>query len=82
MLRETTTSHTFETILKVAPNPAFKALYTTYFQSRLAKVAVHPVINFVFATAISRMDKETLGAAVHELNEGEVGKSLIGKLFS
>ncbi|QRV72650.1 Pumilio-family RNA binding repeat [Ceratobasidium sp. AG-Ba] len=73
LLRDPTASHLFETILRHAPEPAFKSLWALYFKSKLSKLSSHPVANFVAGKAILRLDSDALSEAIQEIS-GAAGK--------
>ena len=77
-LREAASSQTFETVLNLSTPLVFNALWKTYFSARLAKLANHPVANFLVARSITRLDTKQLLAVAAELKEANTGKSLIG----
>ena len=77
-LREAASSQTFETVLNLSTPLVFNALWKTYFSARLAKLANHPVANFLVARSVTRLDAKQLLAVVAELKEVNTGKSLIG----
>jgi nucleolar protein 9 len=81
LLLSPTSSHLFETIVSHTPPAAFVALWTTYFQGNLARLAVHPVGNFVVAKAIERVTNIQLVEACEEL-EGVWGKMIRKYFFS
>ncbi|KAH9950104.1 ARM repeat-containing protein [Amylocystis lapponica] len=68
LLRDPTASHLLETLVRRAPDAVFGMLWTTYFRGRLAKLAAHPVANFVVAKALERVHAEQLGEACAELD--------------
>lgn len=57
-----------ETLVQRCPPAAFNLLWTTYFKGKLAKLAVHPVANFVVARAVERLDSEQLEDALEEMS--------------
>jgi nucleolar protein 9 len=73
LLRDPTSSHLLETIVSRSPDNAFVALWSTYFQGKLARLALHPVANFVLAKALERVSVDRLVVACGEL-EGNWGK--------
>ncbi|KAF7313483.1 hypothetical protein HMN09_00504200 [Mycena chlorophos] len=75
LLRDATSSHLLETVVTACPPRAFSALWSTYFKGTLAKIASHPVANFVLAKAIERLDAEQLADACDEL--GRVWANMI-----
>ncbi|KZT66809.1 ARM repeat-containing protein [Daedalea quercina L-15889] len=74
LLRDQTASHLLETLVRRAPARVFPALWATYFAGRLARLAVHPVANFVVQRALGRLGVDGLGAACAELVGGVAGK--------
>lgn len=79
LLRDTTSSHLFESIISYLPSHVFPALWSTYFEGRLGRLAAHPVANFVVAKALSRVDAEQLSTACAELKG--LGSRLIRKFL-
>lgn len=73
LLRDPTSSHLLETLVRRSPERVFNSLWRTYFVGKLARLAVHPVANFVVAKAFERVNAEQLDAAVQEL-QGVSGK--------
>lgn len=73
LLRDPTSSHLLETLVRRSPERVFDSLWRTYFVGKLARLAVHPVANFVVAKAFERVNAEQLDAAVQEL-QGVSGK--------
>ncbi|EJU06458.1 ARM repeat-containing protein [Dacryopinax primogenitus] len=67
MLRDATASHILETILAVAPEDILHKLWEVYFRGKLPKLAVHPVANFVLASAVGRLNGEELGEVWEEM---------------
>ncbi|KAI0356684.1 ARM repeat-containing protein [Trametes cingulata] len=67
LLRDPTASHLLETLVRRSPERVFDLLWQTYFVGKLARLAVHPVANFVVAKALERLNAEQLRAAVQEL---------------
>ena len=67
LLRDPTASHLLETIVSRCSDPAFAILWTTYFLGKLARLATHPVANFVVAKAAERFNAAQLKAALEEL---------------
>lgn len=81
MLRESTSSHTIETILSTAPQPIFNILWQTYFEGRLDRLATHAVANFVVATAIKRLTHEQLEKACNELSVNGTSQDMLSRSF-
>lgn len=69
LLRDSTSSRLFETIISRAPSDAFTALWAAHFKGKLPTLSVHPVANFVLAKALERVSSEQLTDACTELNE-------------
>lgn len=59
LLRDTTGSHTLQNLIAVLPTKGksspFDSFYDTYLKGRLAKLALHPMANFVVQTALERI---------------------------
>ncbi|KZT55328.1 ARM repeat-containing protein [Calocera cornea HHB12733] len=68
MLRDATASHILEAILTAAPESVINKLWDVYFKGKLAKLCVHPVANFVVASAVSRLSAEQLEELWEEMN--------------
>lgn len=75
LLRDPTSSHLLETIVMRSPDNAFSVLWTTYFKGKLARLAGHPVANFVLAKALERVSAEQFSEACIEL-DGSWGKMI------
>ena len=69
LLRDPTASHLLETLVRRSPDRVFDIMWRTYFTGKLAKLAVHPVANFVVAKAFERLNTEQLDAAVDEVKD-------------
>lgn len=67
LLRDTTGSHLFELLLRVAPPAVFAAIWDTYFVGRMGKLSVHPVANFVVAKAVGRLGESQLEGLLEEV---------------
>lgn len=67
LLRDPTSSHLLETLARRLPEEAFNLFWTTYLEGKLARLAVHPVANFVVAKALERISEEQLGLTCGEL---------------
>ncbi|KAG2148028.1 armadillo-type protein [Suillus clintonianus] len=67
LLRDPTSSHLLETMVSRCPDPAFTVLWATYFRGKLARLATHPVANFVVAKAAERLNPAQLKVALEEL---------------
>lgn len=75
LLRDPTSSHLLETVVSRSPDNGFVVLWSTYFQGKLARLALHPVANFVVAKALERVSADQLAAACGEL-EGNWSKMI------
>lgn len=69
LLRDPTSSHLLETMVSRSPPKAFDLIWDLYFKGKLARLAAHPVANFVVAKALERVSKEQLGATYTELED-------------
>jgi nucleolar protein 9 len=76
LLRDPTASHLLETLVRRAPPAVFALLFRVYCVGRLARLANHPVANFVVAQAIARTPADAFAGVVDELAP-EFGK-LVG----
>jgi nucleolar protein 9 len=79
LLRDPTSSHLLETIVLRSPDDAFAVLWSTYFRGKLARLAGHPVANFVLAKAMERVSADQLSEACVEL-EGSWSKMISTQL--
>ena len=52
-------------------------MWRTYFVGKLAKLAVHPIANFIVTEAIGRLDKDELEVALSEVRK-KLGKAIGG----
>ena len=77
LLRDQTASHVLQTVIKHAPPYAFHSVWRTYFVGKLAKLAVHPIANFIVTEAIGRLDEGGLGDALSEVGK-KLGKAIGG----
>lgn len=50
-------------------------MWRTYFVGKLAKLAIHPITNFVVTEAIARLDKGELEGALNEVGK-KLGKAI------
>ncbi|KAF6741754.1 armadillo-type protein [Ephemerocybe angulata] len=69
LLRDPTSSHLLETMVSRSPPKAFDLIWSIYFKGKLARLAAHPVANFVVAKAIERLSQDQLAATSGELDE-------------
>jgi nucleolar protein 9 len=79
LLRDSAASHLLETVVSRCPASVFDVIWKTYFEGKLARLAVHPVANFVVAKALERISESQLSRALQELDG--VWKKLI-RLYS
>ncbi|PPQ90881.1 hypothetical protein CVT25_007351, partial [Psilocybe cyanescens] len=68
LLRDPNSSHLLETIVSRCPDEAFNALWKTYFKGKLARLAAHPVANFVMAKALERVSGSQVAEVYEELD--------------
>ena len=74
-MQEQTASHVLQTVIKHIPPYAFHYAWRTYFVGKLAKLAIHPIANFVVSEAIGRLDKGELEGALSEVAQ-KLGKAI------
>ena len=67
LLRDANASHLLEIVVSRCPQDAFSALWKTYFKGKLARLAHHPVANFVLAKATERVSDNQLSEIFQEL---------------
>nr|XP_018267234.1 uncharacterized protein I303_01219 [Kwoniella dejecticola CBS 10117]OBR89392.1 hypothetical protein I303_01219 [Kwoniella dejecticola CBS 10117] len=77
VLQTQTGTRLFETLLSLAPDKVFKALWKAYFVGKLGKLAGHPYANFVTAKGVSRLDKKGIEALIGEVEGNSGGRGLI-----
>nr|XP_019015013.1 uncharacterized protein I206_01101 [Kwoniella pini CBS 10737]OCF53794.1 hypothetical protein I206_01101 [Kwoniella pini CBS 10737] len=77
VLQTQTGTRLFETLLSLAPERVFKALWRTYFVGKLGKLAGHPYANFVSAKGVSRLDKKGIESLISEVKGNSGGRGLI-----
>ncbi|EAU82466.1 hypothetical protein CC1G_08217 [Coprinopsis cinerea okayama7 len=75
LLRDPASSHLLEAIVSRCPESSFGTLWQLYFKGTLARLAAHPVANFVVAKAIERASVEQLQDIASEL-EGTWNKNI------
>lgn len=81
LLRDPTSSHLLETLVSRCPDWVFNQLWSTYFQGKLSRLALHPIANFVVSKAIERLDSNQIKETLTELNSSW-GKAIrMGTLF-
>ena len=80
LLRDPTSSHLLETLVRrLEPGP-FDIVWDVYFNGKLARLSVHPVANFVVGKALERVNEKQLLKACEELSP--VSEKLFSMLFS
>lgn len=67
LLRDPTSSHLLETLVRRLPEVVVHAIWNTYLVGKLNRLAVHPVANFVVAKALERTTEEQLLQACEEM---------------
>ncbi|WVQ70861.1 hypothetical protein IAR50_000386 [Cryptococcus sp. DSM 104548] len=77
LLASQTGTRPFESLLQLSPAPVFAALWKTYFEGKLGKLAGHPYANFVVAKGVSRLDKEQVEELIKEVKGNSGGRGLI-----
>ncbi|WVQ62132.1 uncharacterized protein L199_000270 [Kwoniella botswanensis] len=77
LLQTQTGTRLFESLLSLAPETVFKALWSAYFVGKLGKLAGHPYANFVTAKGVSRLDKEGIEGLIVEVKGNSGGRGLI-----
>ena len=68
LLRDPTSSHLLETLVRRLPENVFGAIWRTYFAGKLARLAAHPVANFVVAKTLERVSATQLEQTCEELS--------------
>lgn len=76
LLRDPTSSHLLETLVRRLPQDVFDIVWTTYLQNKLARLAAHPVANFIVAKALERVSEAQLAEACQEI------QPVSGKVYS
>lgn len=76
LLRDPTSSHLLEALVRWLPTEPFNVVWTVYLKSKLPRLSVHPVANFVVGKALERANGQQLVDACEELGPVSV------KLFS
>ncbi len=70
-MRDAASSHLLEVLIEAAPARVFHQIWTTYFVGRLDRLLTHPVVNFVVAKAIARLeDEEDMRRLLAEVKTG------------
>lgn len=80
LLRDSTSSHVLETVLRFVPMNVLTWLWIHYFHGRLDRLSAHPSANFVLAKAIERLETKQFGEALKELGESSSATEMIGEL--
>lgn len=78
LLRDPTSSHLLETVVRRLSTEPFGVFWNLYFKTKLARLSVHPVANFVVCKALERATEKQLGDACEELHPA--AQKLFGKL--
>lgn len=68
-----------ESILSLAPQKVFDAIWSTYFVGKLGKLAGHPYANFVVAKGVSRLELGDIEKLIEEVLGNSGGRGLISK---
>lgn len=68
LLRDPNASHILETVVSRCPADVFDVIWKTYLEGKLARLAVHPVANFVVAKALERFSESQLSITLEELD--------------
>ncbi|ODO07171.1 hypothetical protein L198_00750 [Cryptococcus wingfieldii CBS 7118] len=77
LLASQTGTRPFESLLQLSPAPVFGALWKTYFEGKLGKLAGHPYANFVVAKGVSRLGKDQVEELIKEVKGNSGGRGLI-----
>jgi nucleolar protein 9 len=64
-------------MLLSSPEKVFAAIWSTYFEGKIGKLAIHPMSNFVVAKAIERLSKEGVERVVTECKAVSGGRGMI-----
>jgi nucleolar protein 9 len=59
----------------------FGKLWSTYFEGKIGKLAIHPMSNYVVAKGVERLDKDGLERAVGECKAVSGGRGMISELL-
>lgn len=79
LLASQTGTRLFESLLLLSSPHIFSAIWSTYFEKKLGKLAGHPYANFVVAKGVARLDKEQIEGLVGEIKSVSGGRGLISK---
>lgn len=69
LLRDPTSSHLLETVVRRLSDGVFEVFWNTYLHGQLARVGAHPVANFVVGKALERVNQTQLEQACEELED-------------
>jgi len=67
LMRDKTSSHIMESLLSHCPEPAFALLWDSHFKGKIARLASHPIANFVLSKALEKIPAEQLKDVLEEL---------------
>ncbi|EAL21763.1 hypothetical protein CNBC4650 [Cryptococcus deneoformans B-3501A] len=70
-----------ECILSLAPQKVFDAIWSTYFEGKLGKLAGHPYANFVVAKGVSRLELGKIEKLIEEVLGNSGGRGLIKQVL-
>lgn len=79
LLTLSTGTRLFETLLLHSPRAVFNKIWSTYFEGKIGKLAIHPMSNFVVAKAIERLDEQGIERVVMECKAVSGGRGMISK---
>ena len=68
LLRDPTSSRLLETLVRRLPKEVFDVVWSTYLAGKLARLAVHPVANFIVARAVMRLSAAQLSKALNGMD--------------
>lgn len=71
-----------ECILSLAPQKVFDAIWSTYFEGKLGKLAGHPYANFVVAKGVSRLQLGKIEKLIEEVLGNSGGRGLISECLT
>lgn len=77
LLRDPTSSHLLESLVRHLPSSIFDVVWGIYFKSKLARLSAHPVANFVVGKALERANASQLKDTCEEL--GPVSEKLFSR---
>lgn len=79
LLTLSTGTRLFETILLHSPLTVFEKVWSTYFEGKIGKLAIHPMSNFVVAKGVERLDGEGIDRVVTECKAVSGGRGMISE---